>query len=256
MEWSTFYGSNGIEDGYFSEDGTVAIAVDNSDRIFITGCSSKLNGWAGTLYRKEYPNAISPTFFYQGTNETTGATRDGFIACFDVNNAPLWSTYFGGGGTTVNASDMSHGLAIDNTNNKLYITGGSVSSTYTTVLPTGGGYCIPTLNAAGWYDAFIARFNLDFNYVGIKENQKESQSFDLFPNPTNGHVTLLFDFSTNDNIQIKLFNLMGQLIMTDELKNKTGKTSYDMNLSALSHGMYIISVTTGDNTISEKVIKN
>lgn len=49
---------------------------------------------------------------------------------------------------------------------------------------------------------------------------------------------------------------MGQLIMTDELKNKTGKTSYEMNLNTLSNGMYIISVTTGDNTMSRKVIKN
>jgi hypothetical protein len=256
MLWSTFYGSGGNENGLYPEDGTVDIAIDNADRVFITGCSETLNGYSGNLYVKQFPNSVSPTFFYQSINESSGQRRDAFIACFDANNLPLWSTYFGGGGAGVNASDASNGLALDNINHKLYITGGSVSTTYTTVLPTSGGYCIPTLNTTGWYDAFIARFNLDFSYVGIQESQKESQSFDLFPNPTNGHVTLLFNFSTNDNIQIKLFNLMGQLIMTDELKNKTGKTSYDMNLSALSHGMYIISVTTGDNTISEKVIKN
>lgn len=256
LSWSTFYGSNGVENGLYPEDGTVSIAVDNNDRIFITGCSSKLNGWAGTLYRKQYPNAIAPSFYYQGTNETTGATRDAFIACFDANNAALWSTYFGGGGGGVSASDAGNGLAIDNINNKLYVTGGTVSSTYETVSPGSGSYCINTLKTVGWYDAFLARFNLDFTYVGIKENQKEIQSFELFPNPTNGHVTLLFDFENTDNIQIKLFNLMGQLILTDEVKHKSGKTFYEMDLSTLSHGMYIINVTTGDNTISQKVIKN
>lgn len=112
------------------------------------------------------------------------------------------------------------------------------------------------MKTTGYYDAFIARFNLDFSYVGIKENNTNSHEMTIFPNPTNGHVTISVDFVNKNKIQIKLFNLMGQLLTVDELKTQNDKMSYDMDLSSYSSGMYIVNVIIGDSMISQKIIKN
>lgn len=82
------------------------------------------------------------------------------------------------------------------------------------------------------------------------------QSFSVFPNPTSGHVTLSFDIVDKGNIQIKVFSVIGQLLKTDELKNQNDKSTYDIDLSRFSTGLYIINVTVGNKTMSKKIVKD
>jgi hypothetical protein len=239
ITWSTFFGSTGDENNsLIPEDGTINIAIDNSDRVYLLGNSEKVSGTNGDLFIQPYPS-ISPTFYNQSTNNGSGITRDAFIATFNSSNKLIWSTYFGGGGTTVNASDLGHGITIDNNNNKLYITGGTVSTTFPTTCPsTTNPYCISSLSNSGWYDAYISKFDLSY-VIGIEDNYINDNGLLLFPNPTTGEITLKIELLDNTDIDIVLYNSLGQLLSNDHYKKQNGVFKHTIELSVKFHKVVV-----------------
>jgi len=125
--WSTYFGGGGDDYGY-------AVAIDDSNHIFITGPT---NSQSDTIL----PGA------YQRLNR---GENDAYIAKFSADGKGLWNTFFGG-----KHIDISYGIAIDNIGNVI-ITGQTNSdsdiadrSSYQPVI-------------AGKYDAFIAKFGYKY----------------------------------------------------------------------------------------------
>lgn len=86
-----------------------------------------------------------------------------------------------------------------------------------------------------------------FNAVGILD--KEIQSAEIFPNPTNGALTI----KTTDNIEgAKVLNLAGQLVLEQA---SVSVNSLDINISALPAGIYIVETKTETGTLKNKVVK-
>ncbi|MBI2722806.1 MAG: T9SS type A sorting domain-containing protein [Bacteroidetes bacterium] len=251
--WSTFYGGSGDENNSsWPEDGTIAIAISSNNKVFIVGNTIKVSG-NGDINATQYPG-----FYYQPSNAGTGNTRDAFIACFDENNKVIWATNFGGGGTTYNAWDNGHGLTIDNANSKLYVTGATVSQSYPPACPIAPmPYCIGTINDAGlgWYDAFIARFSLN-GVVGLKENSLEQNGFLLFPNPTSGNITISLNSEVNEKVEIKVYNILGQLQISEVVRKSGENFTHELNCRNLTSGIYLVNVCIGQKILSQKLIKD
>lgn len=62
------------------------------------------------------------------------------------------------------------------------------------------------------------------------------RSFNLFPNPNNGNMTLTYDFGKDTEGSMNLFDVTGKLINTYNLSNTTG--SIEINESQLHNGIY------------------
>lgn len=250
--WSSFYGGSGDEDGLFSSDGTINVSISSNNKVFIIGCTQKVSG-NGNINVTQYPG-----FYYQPNNVGSGTTRDAYIACFDENNVSVWATNFGGGGAGVNASDLGHGLAIDNANSKLYITGGTVSQTFPTTCPIAPmPYCIGTINDAGqgWYDAYIARFSLN-GLVGIHEYSNQQNSFLIYPNPTSGNVIISLGSEIKEKVEIRVYNALGQLQISETVKKSGENFTHELDCKNFAHGIYFINIYTGKQILSQKLIKN
>jgi Secretion system C-terminal sorting domain/Carbohydrate-binding module 48 (Isoamylase N-terminal domain) len=72
------------------------------------------------------------------------------------------------------------------------------------------------------------------------------------PNPTSGIVNLGYKFNETLNLNIRVINLLGQVIMDRKLENVSeGSTQFD--LGNLANGMYIIQVTDGVNRAAKRV---
>lgn len=86
----------------------------------------------------------------------------------------------------------------------------------------------------------------DSNHVSIPEF--EIAAYTLYPNPVSDFLTIR---SNQDNIHsVKIFNTVGQEIMSFENLNLPGKT---IDVSTLSKGIYIVNI---NGNTSEKFIKN
>lgn len=78
----------------------------------------------------------------------------------------------------------------------------------------------------------------------------------VYPNPAPDYVNLEFNLSTNSDVEINIMNLNGQSIITKKLnKQEKGKQTILVSTSALSSGIYIVSVKSKDGMYLSKFIK-
>ncbi|MES2486497.1 MAG: T9SS type A sorting domain-containing protein [Bacteroidota bacterium] len=76
-------------------------------------------------------------------------------------------------------------------------------------------------------------------------------AFAMFPNPTaNKNVTLAFNANTAAEF-VSVYTLTGAKVFEAAV---TGTTSQNLNLSALSSGMYIVKVQAGNASVSQKLV--
>ncbi len=102
---------------------------------------------------------------------------------------------------------------------------------------TGSG-CV----SEAWYDNIeICGFDIDNSSI----SEIVLQDFNIYPNPNNGIFSLLFngDF---DSVKVEIFDLLGKSIYNDSVDNYSNNNPYALDLSAMSRGTYIISVTTDE----------
>lgn len=75
-------------------------------------------------------------------------------------------------------------------------------------------------------------------------------SIDLYPNPTNGELSITVPFTLKD-ARIEVLDIMGKTVMAETLSNQTRST---MNLSDLEGGSYYVRFYAGEVTASKRVV--
>jgi len=96
----------------------------------------------------------------------------------------------------------------------------------------------------------------DFTYccsVGINENTLFGD-IRIYPNPTPGKFTIEIALNKPQNMQIKIFNILGQDIFTEELKQISGTYTRQIDLSTQSPGIYSSQIITENGIINKKLI--
>lgn len=83
-----------------------------------------------------------------------------------------------------------------------------------------------------------------------------NNDFNVYPNPSNGVYTLDFTTISNENIQLEVFNLLGERVYLQKAVAVFGKNQYHIDLSKVADGIYFANVQFKDNLIVAKIIKN
>ncbi len=173
MEWATRWG---LGDGYGTKikadvNGNIYMIGNAGPATFTTNCGASNSGAfplcdpGGTAYFQNI-HLSSP-----GSGTSTNTFHyDGYIARFNSQTALTWSTLFGG-----NGDDYMMGLTVDDTNQKLYVTGFTqstssgvqncnfTSNTFPLCNSNGSYYYQDRLNGNGSTpegDGFISKFDL------------------------------------------------------------------------------------------------
>jgi CubicO group peptidase (beta-lactamase class C family) len=84
------------------------------------------------------------------------------------------------------------------------------------------------------------------NLTSINATNSNTKAISIFPNPANTEINI--DLPSNDNAQIEISNAMGQVIIKEQNKNK-------IDISNLTNGLYFISVKQGQQSYTQKLIK-
>jgi endonuclease I len=92
------------------------------------------------------------------------------------------------------------------------------------------------------------------NTVGISEYNTSDDLMMLYPNPNNGKFVLTYITDKTQDLNIRMFDLLGNCVYTVETKVSNGYNPIEMNLQNLSKGIYIFELVNSQGRKTEKVI--
>ncbi len=76
------------------------------------------------------------------------------------------------------------------------------------------------------------------------------QNFKLFPNPTNGQLTLSFGMNPSKQIITEVYNTQGQMVLSKTINNTNNAT---LDLTGCPKGIYLVNLTVDGAIYNEKV---
>ena len=86
-------------------------------------------------------------------------------------------------------------------------------------------------------------------------HKPESVNLNVFPNPANNSITVDFTLAATNNVQISITDITGKTILTKSLGARMiGDYQEKIDCSALSEGLYFVTVNAGYQNQSAKII--
>lgn len=98
------------------------------------------------------------------------------------------------------------------------------------------------------------------SYVSIQEyekNKSASSNISIFPNPTNGNVSITFDGVDGESAVVNVMDLSGRIIKSENLgKLSPGEGTYSVETTSLTSGIYLVNVssTSGVKRVAKLIV--
>jgi hypothetical protein len=165
-------------------------------------------------------------------------------------------------GTDTTISIENYAMRIDKEGTLMWdqeqpILSGAVSEKYGQVVASGGDQFVmawqdnrnspPAIPYGGIYAQNIS-LNGKLGPLGIKPLAAGSQSGWIFPNPSAGHSMLHLIKSLTGNVRIDVFSSDGRSVLRCPVFSAQGQKSFAIHGSHLSPGVYLVRITSGQNS--------
>lgn len=75
----------------------------------------------------------------------------------------------------------------------------------------------------------------------------------IFPNPTENITTIAFEGIEGTDVTIELYNLLGELIISESYTSKSNLDYYNLDVSSFNNGMYNLVLTDGESMTTKKL---
>lgn len=239
-----------------SSDETCAGDCDGSVSATISGGTTPYSyAWSGGIGSGATVNNVCSGTYNLVVTDDNGCTVSGLsatvaagLAAPTANFTASATTVFLSQGGTVNFTDASTGAGAWSWD---FGDGGSAtqqnpSHTYTAV----GTYTVTltVTNANGCSDTFTMQINVDES-DGISEAELNN-AINLFPNPTDGLLSVTIDVDKADEIRVEVYNAIGELISTTNADNQR---NVQLDLSTEARGLYYVTVFVDEVRVTRKV---
>lgn len=90
--------------------------------------------------------------------------------------------------------------------------------------------------------------------LGIRDNEKINDLVSLSPNPNNGNFAINYFSVTNKKVKIKIVDILGQILLANEINLTKGTNQMDMSIPNLKKGIYFLEFESDNNKHIEKVV--
>jgi hypothetical protein len=104
------------------------------------------------------------------------------------------------------------------------------------------------------------RFEISFceqTFGSLHENQATSEILNVYPNPTAGEFVVVLNNYSVQELEIRVVNSFGQIVISDRLDVKKGTQTIELNLGNFGKGMYFIQTFNDEGIYSStKIVKS
>lgn len=97
----------------------------------------------------------------------------------------------------------------------------------------------------------ILQSTVAMSTTGVKENV--TNTLMIFPNPTENIATVAFEGIQGTDVTIELYNLLGELIISESYISKSNFDYYNLDVSSFNNGMYNLVLTVGESRTTKKI---
>jgi type IX secretion system substrate protein len=81
----------------------------------------------------------------------------------------------------------------------------------------------------------------------IADFETNPVTFNVYPNPANEQVTIAFSADNASIYSIRIIDMTGRIMQTEEVNSVAGDNMHTMGLNGLAKGIYILELRTGDD---------
>ena len=82
------------------------------------------------------------------------------------------------------------------------------------------------------------------------------EKLQVYPNPTENNAIVSYNLTTSTNVEVRVTNSIGQLILSKKSEGSIGENQTQINLDTYSAGLYLITLKTATKSVTVKLIKN
>ncbi len=96
----------------------------------------------------------------------------------------------------------------------------------------------------------------DYSNIVVVERKTGKFSFtSVAPNPTSYDLNVKFETTENADIKLSMMDVLGQVVLTQNVEAQKGINSVTVNTSSLPAGAYFLNLNNGVNTLTQRIVK-
>ncbi|HKR07155.1 MAG TPA: T9SS type A sorting domain-containing protein [Bacteroidia bacterium] len=92
--------------------------------------------------------------------------------------------------------------------------------------------------------------------TGININNPQQNQLTISPNPATDKINISFPPTTSENITTKIYSITGEVVFKQENKSAAPITNFQIPIFNMSNGIYFLSVQTGREMVTRKIVVN
>ena len=90
--------------------------------------------------------------------------------------------------------------------------------------------------------------------TNIESEKSNLQRINIYPNPSNDIFNIVFDTNTKQDIDLRIHNVLGELIFSESLKDYNGDYNRSIDLSQYPNAIYLLQLNTKDAMLNKKLV--
>ncbi len=139
---------------------------------------------------------------------------------------------------------------------------GFTPGTGTFVYDVPNPYILGNLASGGNYDVYvqdscaagkISSWSDTLKIRGFHVDELLEHSLRIYPNPSDGIFNLEFSSSLGEDMEIRIINMLGQVILEDELKSFRGSYRKRLDMATYGSGIYLLQLITEKATVNRRI---
>ena len=91
--------------------------------------------------------------------------------------------------------------------------------------------------------------------LGINSPDNQSGFLKIYPNPTSGKINVEFNKPLNEDFSVRIENVCGKTILTNNFNKKSSKAGFEIDLSACAKGVYFVKIIRESGVVLDKIMK-
>ena len=93
-----------------------------------------------------------------------------------------------------------------------------------------------------------------FQHLSELKEEQLINNLDVYPNPSRDIFNVTFESEVKQNIELRVVNLLGEILFKENLEKFEGKYSTSFNLIEYSKGIYMFELDSKNGVINKKIV--